>query len=243
MCDVATAVSAAVGLGANMAGSYQQSRAANKQAKARSQALQADEAKQRAFQEQASQQTQKTTGNFSAENQEAMRQQNIQNAVENQTGVGQTGDYTTKSDSAPVEVKSEIARKIADAVSAGRGYAGSAANLNSYGQTNFDNALALTAGGENIDRINNFSRGQSSTLPSALNAASMKGQNNLLMADIFNGVSGIASAYAIPKVADFAGDYINTAFKSATSGAVPDMYSLAKAKPVANNGVGIKLSI
>lgn len=193
MCDPSLGVAAA-----SMAlGTMSQQNAVKSQVNARNKAMEANARKQAEYQAQADVVNKNTNANFTKENQDALRQANVEKAVANNSNVGEVGDFTTNTSIAPVEVKSEIARKIADAVSAGKNYVKTSANMNSYGQTNFDNTLALAKGAEDVGRISNFSQGESAILPLALQEASQKGQGSMLAADIFNGVGSMAAMYGV----------------------------------------------
>lgn len=132
MCDPSLGVAAA-----SMAlGTMSQQNAVKSQVNARNKAMEANARKQAEYQAQADVVNKNTNANFTKENQDALRQANVEKAVANNSNVGEVGDFTTNTSIAPVEVKSEIARKIADAVSAGKNYVKTSANMNSYGQTN-----------------------------------------------------------------------------------------------------------
>lgn len=190
-------VTAAVGLGAQALSVYQQNRAAGKVTKARNRALEADAVKQRQLQAQANEVNTASQDQFTAEAQAANRAAETEKALKVATGSDQVGDYSAATQGEPMQVQSEIARQIAKALGEGKRYAKTSANLNSYGRAGFNNNLALTDSATNIERINNFSRGNTGVLQTQLNAANQKGQSNLLAADLLGGVGDIALMYSL----------------------------------------------
>lgn len=200
----------------------QQSRAAGKVIKARNRALEADAVKQKQLQAQANDVNQASQNKFTAEAQAADRAAETEKALRVATGSEQVGDYSAATQGEPVQVQSEIARQIAKALGEGKRYAKSSANLNSYGRTGFNNNLGLTDSATNIERINNFSRGNTGVLQTQLNAANQKGQGNLLSADILGGIGDIAMMYSLGAAGKGAGGGVSkvVGFKDPTYGTV-----------------------
>jgi hypothetical protein len=176
---------------------YQNSRAQGKVVKARNRALQDDRVKQQALQAEADAGNQKTQAGFSLENQEAGRAAEVERALKTATGSEMVGDYTAATNGQPVQVQSEIARKIADALRTGKDYAKTSANLGSYGRQQFNNRINLTDNAIDLERINSFSRGNTGVLGAQLNHANNKGGGNRLSADLLGGIGDIALAYSL----------------------------------------------
>lgn len=82
-----------------------------------------------------------------------------------------TGEYQNSQSGAPREVRSELARKIHDAVAAGRDQAKASAALNAEKVLSMDRGIALTQGAGELNRIRAFSQGSSAILPYEQNYA------------------------------------------------------------------------
>lgn len=190
-------VSAALGVGSQVMSAYQNNKAQSKVISARNKALEADRQKQAALAAEAKGVNDNTLKNFTLQNQEAGRIAEAEKSLAVASGSDVAGDYVTGKSSEPSVVDSEIARQIGDAIRSGKTYARTSANLGSYGRQQFNNGVALTDGATNIDRINNFSRGNSALLPSQLAAANNKGSGNRLSSDLFGGIGDIALAYSM----------------------------------------------
>lgn len=227
MCNPILGVSAALQAASVLANN----RAAKKVEQERNRVLEANRLRQSQFAQEADVNNTSTQDQFTAENQATKRQANIDTAIKDQAGISANGDYLADSQTAPSVVKSEIARQLADAVSRGKGYGTSSANINSYGQTSFDNNLALTRNAEEIERINNFSRGETAVVPLALQNANTKGQGSRNLADLFGAAGDIGMAYGFGKMgggsgvrADAGAPVIDKSFNTRYTGA-PNSYS------------------
>jgi len=200
MCEPISATTAMVlagGLGSQALSTQLQNRAAGKVSRARNAVLEQDRLTQQRHQMQATAINDEQQGKFTAENQRALQAANIEKTLNNNTQSDSAVSYDTATRNAPVEVKSEIARQIASALNSGRNYGKTQAKLSSYGQTQFDNNLGLTRTAEDLERINNFSRGDSNLVQSRLANANTKGQGSRNAADIFGGIGDIAMLYGM----------------------------------------------
>lgn len=110
-------------------------------------------------------------------------------AAQHETAINDTqaqpGDYTPTTGSAPPVVKSEIAKRMADAVRQGRGEVMARAKLGAYGGVQQKNAIDLNRSGQDIGRMGDFSRGSAGIMPLEMNAAYGAGRKWGQISDLF----------------------------------------------------------
>lgn len=197
--DPVTAIMGAVSLGSQLMGTMQSNKAAAQVIKARNEAAAADYEKQRVHQKNADEVMATSEQKFTRGQQDAMRAQNEAKLLAGNTpssGIADNGEYTATG-SAPTEVKSEIARMISDALSAGKETARSSANFGSYGQTQFGNQIDLKDSAQQIGQIGDLSAGDTAVMGVRMNAAQNAGNAAARRADLFNGIGDIAGAFAL----------------------------------------------
>ena len=97
----------------------------------------------------------------------------------------QTGDYTPAAGSAPPVVKSEIAKRMADAVRQGRGEVMARAKLGAYGGVQSNNAIRLNRSGQDIGQMADFSRGSAGIVPLEMQASLGAGRKWGQISDLF----------------------------------------------------------
>lgn len=132
--------------------------------------------------------------------------------------------------SAATEVKGGIAKKVADALAAGREEAERLATLTSFGRSSAENELSLGRAGEDIGRFAGFSQRSSGILPyEQQSAMRTKGRNFALGGDVANAV-GQALALASMTQAPTAG-----AGATSTRAAGDAMHRVL---PVTTRGIG-----
>jgi len=107
----------------------------------------------------------------------------------------QESEYTQTNPGAPVEVKTDIARRLSEELTKGRDYAARQAKLGSYGRSNVDVGNILSRAASDISLPIGLSRSSSSLLPYELQSANSAGDDWRTAGDVFGGVSNIASIY------------------------------------------------
>ena len=106
----------------------------------------------------------------------------------------QPGDYAPVSSDAPPVVHSDIAQRMADAVSQGKREVMSRAKLGAYGGVQNQNAINLGRSGQDINQMADFSRGSAGVLPYEMGNALTAGGKWKQLADLFRlGGSGLAT--------------------------------------------------
>lgn len=99
--------------------------------------------------------------------------------------------------SAPVEVKSELAARMADAMARGRQQAAALARLGGRSDAQMQGGIALGRSAQDLNRIGNTSRSSSAILPYELQAANSKGEGWRTVADLFNLGSAVTGMYGM----------------------------------------------
>lgn len=99
--------------------------------------------------------------------------------------------------SAPIEVKSEAARSMSDAIRRGRARLGAQARVGASGQNQFNNRVSMNRGMGEIAQLADFSRGSSGVLPYALQGAENAGAGFRTAADLFNLGSSAVGMYGM----------------------------------------------
>lgn len=158
----------------------------------------AESERQRRHQEEADAITQAATRKVGAEGREPRREELEQKTKEYITPTQQAvqeGEYTQSNPGAPVEIKTDIARRLSEELAKGREYAGRQAKLGSYGRSNLDVGQTLSRASSDLAMPLGFSRSSSNLLPFELQSANAAGNNWRTAGDIFGGVSNIASIY------------------------------------------------
>lgn len=88
--------------------------------------------------------------------------------------------------SAPVEVKSELAARLSDALKRGRQQATALAKLGGRSDAQMQGAFSLGRSAQELDSLGNRSRSSSAILPYELQDANRKGEGWRTIADLFN---------------------------------------------------------
>ena len=100
-------------------------------------------------------------------------------------------------DSAPIEVKSDLANAMLSALGKGKNYAKTLSKLGSYGAVGQDNGIALNRTGQQLGVINNAAAGSQGIYAGAeIPAARGAGNASQQASDIFSGLGSIGTIYA-----------------------------------------------
>ncbi len=97
-----------------------------------------------------------------------------------------SGAELPTSGSAPIEVKSELARQVGDAIRKSRTRLGTQARLGAANQVQRDNNLGMARSMSGLGQIADFSRGEAGVLPYELQGAANAGRSWQTAADLFN---------------------------------------------------------
>lgn len=186
MCDPLSIA----GLVATVAGSAISSRAANKDMKSRNRRIEAEYARSSAAQ----QNIRRMALEEEPKRREALRQEaragydgaaaafdpNAQAAArdaaaaEREESFGQVlsagGDYMPADSNAPAVVKTDVARRMTEALDAGREQAKRLARLNSFGTVQFGNQVGLARSGAGVQQAQDFGAGNAEALRYGMNA-------------------------------------------------------------------------
>jgi hypothetical protein len=107
-----------------------------------------------------------------------------------QGNISQDGSYDIPTaGSAPSVIKTQLAKRISDALAAGRDRGSALAKLGSWNDLNFENGVNLTNSGSNINQLGNFATGSAGVVPLELQGANNAGAGFGLAGDIL-GVGG-----------------------------------------------------
>lgn len=175
----------AVGLGG--ASVVANNAAARKDRSARKKVMRAENARQQEMQDQASRINKDTIEEFDRGNQEqniAAQAQKRERFIQEHMPDGDTTSIPV-SEGAPMTVKSDLGKRIADALSYGRGHATRMAKLGSYGANQFDNNVTLGRAGIDLGRINNTSQRSQNIAQNELMAANSAGDGLRTLGDVF----------------------------------------------------------
>jgi len=99
--------------------------------------------------------------------------------------------------SAPVEVKSELAARVADALKRGRQQSAALAKLGGRSDAQMQGGINLGRSAQTLDSIGNRSRSSSAILPFELQDANRKGQGWRTIADLFNTGAMVSGMYGM----------------------------------------------
>lgn len=102
-------------------------------------------------------------------------------------------EYADSNPNSSTEVKTTLARRVAEAVKKGTDYSKAAAVLGSYGQQGQDNAIALGRGREVQAELGRQSAASSAAFPYELDAAKSAGSGFRLGADLANGIGNLSA--------------------------------------------------
>lgn len=169
---------------------------AQKQADARDDAMQAEFARQDRYSEGAMQAFDQSLGEYQDPAQDlaakkAERRESLEGAV---TG-GSGGPGIPLPGSTPEVVKSEIARRMVEALDEGKAEARRMADLGAFGAWQQDTGRAVNQNQTEIGKYANFSRGSSGVLPQELQDANQEGAGFRFAGDIL-GAAGSAANMA-----------------------------------------------
>lgn len=101
------------------------------------------------------------------------------------------------SGSAPIEVKSEAARSMSDAIRKSRARLGAQARIGAFDQNQFENRLGMNRSMSDLGTLANFSQGSEGVLPYDLQDASNAGAGYQTAADLFNLGSNAVGLYGM----------------------------------------------
>lgn len=182
------------GLAATAGSTALQSSAAGDVASARNKALRQEMARQDAYRKQALQAFDQSLASQEKPAQETQKQQVEQ---QRQTQLADTvkaaSEYAPTTGSAPTIVNTEIARKLHQALTAGKQTAAQLARLGAFNDQQFANRVALNDTANRIGMYGDFARGSANTLPYELNAAAQEGAGKAGFGDILSAAGGVAA--------------------------------------------------
>ena len=112
-------------------------------------------------------------------------------------GTADTG--LPSSGSAPIEVKSEIARQIGNAVRKGRAQLTARARLGAFDKSQHGNRLEIGRARTGVQQLQNFSLGSQNALQSEFGSATNAGKGWGNAADLFNLGSSVVGLYGMTK--------------------------------------------
>ena len=191
-------IAAIASLASTVGGTIMRNNAAQKQQEARNAALAAERERQANFARQADQRVAQTESQFT---QPAQEKQQDATAAKLSTDY-QAGAVTPNATviggqaTAPREVQDAISARVGVAETRQKSLADALAKLSSYSAQAGKNNIALGRSAQDIDQITSNMRGSSGVLPLELQAANMKGQGDMQMADVLNGIGSISGLYA-----------------------------------------------
>ena len=188
-----------LGLGAQVAGILMKNRAAKKTDNQREAYLAAESARQKRLYDEAEAARLAAQARFTPEAQQAMR---TENAARGEAALAPTftPQYEASLSEQPAEVKTEVARKMTEAMKRGRESAKGLAGINAFGNVGLDNQIALSRSGSDINRAAGQGRASSSILQGELQyGAPQAGANLYAAGDIVGGLGNIASLYAMKR--------------------------------------------
>jgi hypothetical protein len=161
-------------------------------------AMLSESQRQRQLQDEADAITRAATSKVGKEGREERREDLEQKTLDYIAPTGaavQEAEYTQSNPGAPVEIKTDIARRLSEELTKGRDYAARQAKLGSYGRSNLDVGQILSRTAGNLAVPLSFSRSSSALLPYELQSANAAGDNWRTAGDVFGGLSNIASIY------------------------------------------------
>ena len=123
---------------------------------------------------------------------------------------GGGGSGVPVSDGAPAVVRSDLGKRIADALSYGKNFATSSARLGAYGANQFDNNIALGRSGIELGQIGNSSARSSDISGLELEAANQAGAGKRQLADLFRLGSMVAGGVGMTGVPGTAASSFST---------------------------------
>jgi hypothetical protein len=103
------------------------------------------------------------------------------------------------SGSAPIQVKGEVARQMANAIRSSRGRLGAQARLGAFRQNHATNQLGTGRAFSALGALSDRSQGSASVLPYELAGAANAGRGYRNAADLFNLASNVVSLYGMTR--------------------------------------------
>jgi hypothetical protein len=193
---MATIAMGAASLGSSLMASKSQADAAEKQQDAVNKATQAEGQRQKEFADRkmaiVNSEQQDYTPDKRAEQLQAEQAQREQMLATSTDRIGAIQPYN---DAAPTEVKSDLANAMLSALSKGKNYSKTLAQLGAYGALGQNNSIGLTRSAQDIGVLDGFSQGSLGALQGELGAAQRAGQSDLNKAGIYGGLGQIGSVY------------------------------------------------
>lgn len=197
MCSPALAGMAALSLAGTALSAYQQRQYQKSAAEASEDQARAELERQRGFQDESGEQFANTLNRFAMPAQtEALdeaagqRQEAIESNIAEDFAVPLSG-------STPDVVRSEIAKRMADAVGRGRQQAQALGRIGARGDVGLGNQVAIGRGNQNLGDIASFSRGSLNLLPGAQRAAVNNVPQPSGIGDLFAGAGRLGLDYGL----------------------------------------------
>lgn len=199
MCYGAEAawVPAVVAAVAGGTGTALAAKASNKQQEAQAEAQSKEMFRQAELQRQSDNKVREGIEQFTPEKQDAQLQQAVADRTENLQAATPAADYQPVTASAPVEVSSDLSRRLGDVSAGANDEAVRRARLGAYGDVSQQQGFDMNRMREALRRYRMQSEGASRVLPYQLQEASRKGGNLKIGSDIANTIGQAASYYAV----------------------------------------------
>jgi hypothetical protein len=193
MCDPFTIAT----IGLTLGSTFLSQRANAQQERARSNAIVAENQRQEALQQQAIQNIEEATGEFTPEQQsqgiEQQAAERTRRLEENVRGSGDTADDIAITGSAPNIVRENLGKSLSEGLQEGKGFAGRLGRFGAFGDLQFGNQLDLARLGEAQGLLGTESRRSNAILPLELQDANKAGSGARLAGDILGGLGSIAN--------------------------------------------------
>lgn len=174
MClDPISLAGTGLGIVGSIMNGKQEAKNEQRMADARTRAMLDNFAQQDKLSAQSRQQFQDALGDFS----KPQQQQNLENVGQERTNAIQANinankvDYNPASENAPEVVKSEIAKRMADAMEKGRANATSLGKMGAWGDVQFGNQAGLARRGSQVGEFSNFARNVAGMMPLQMEVA------------------------------------------------------------------------
>ena len=197
MCDPLTATGIALSVGSTLYKSQGAKKNTSRMVRARNDAAAAEDGRQRAYQDEANDVFNRTLPKFERGAQdvgvEQARQKREEKLTDAASGDGADEYQAPTAGSAPTVVKSEIARRISDALTQGTKRARTQAALSAYGDNMFGNKVALGRSRGELAQVSDFASKSAGLLPYEMRAAA---QNASRAPSIVGDLLGLAGSGA-----------------------------------------------
>lgn len=236
MCDPMSITGATLAL----AGTAASAKASSDRAGARSDAMEAEAIRQKRYSDQAGAVWQDSLDQYDEPKQtqqlqdvEADRTAKIQESV----GLSDGSEYNPGG-SAPAVVKTEIAKKMGEAMKQGRQDAAGRARMGAFNSSMFNNDMNMADNRRGIGMYGTFARGSSNVLPAELQAANEEGAGWATFGDILSGAGTAAGMAGAAGYNPFGGGASAAPSFVGGSGPAQPWGSLQKATKGYRGGIG-----